>query len=103
MVGAMTAAAAVPHCHYFDDIGVDELMRIRQALQGSHHLDSQRLTLLPLLIKVSKPCTLRPSLATQPCSLRGSVHSLVDRKVFVKLLLKLHDAVLSLQMAASGA
>ncbi|KAK9792987.1 hypothetical protein WJX73_009308, partial [Symbiochloris irregularis] len=51
MVAAMTAAAAVPHCHFFDDIGVDELMRMREALQGSSQLAGQRLTLLPLLIK----------------------------------------------------
>ena len=52
MVGAMTAAANTPHCHLFDDVTVDELLRVRAALQGSPSLDGKRLTLLPLLIKV---------------------------------------------------
>lgn len=51
MVVAMTRAAAIPHCHFFDDVAVDRLLQVRAA-QQSLQLHGQRLTLLPFLLKV---------------------------------------------------
>lgn len=55
MVKSMAAVAAVPHFHYTDEAAVDALMAVRTALASDAALKGLKLTLLPLLVKVSYP------------------------------------------------
>jgi len=52
MAKAMTAAAAVPHFHYMEEIEVDKLVALKSLLSQSIPLESGiKLTYLPFLIK----------------------------------------------------
>jgi len=51
MVKSMTAAAAVPHFHYHDEVCMDGLMAARKALASHTSLHGVKLTLLPIIIK----------------------------------------------------
>ncbi len=49
---SMSAALAVPHFHFHDELCVDALLRTRRALAGDPALGGAKLTLLPLAITV---------------------------------------------------
>jgi 2-oxoisovalerate dehydrogenase E2 component (dihydrolipoyl transacylase) len=52
MAKAMTAAAAVPHFYYVEEIGVDKLTKLKRALSEGVPLEQGvKLTHLPFLIK----------------------------------------------------
>lgn len=49
MVKSMTAAAAVPHFHFCDEVVVDRLVEVRDSLRQA---TAAKITFLPLIIKV---------------------------------------------------
>lgn len=51
MVKTMTAANAVPHFNFMDELRMDELAAVRASLKGSPLLGGAKLTALPLLLK----------------------------------------------------
>lgn len=51
MVAAMTAAAAVPHFHFCDEVKMAALQRVRERLQGDPALRGARLTYMPFILK----------------------------------------------------
>ncbi|BDA48716.1 Lipoamide acyltransferase component of branched-chain alpha-keto acid dehydrogenase complex [Coccomyxa sp. Obi] len=51
MVNSMTAAGAVPHFHYCDEISVGPLLRLRAALVNDPSLQGLKLTFLPFMLK----------------------------------------------------
>ncbi len=53
MVQSMTAAGAVPHFHYCDEISVAALLRLRASLLSNPALKGLKLTFLPFMLKVS--------------------------------------------------
>ncbi len=50
----MTAAGAVPHFHYCDEISVGPLLRLRAALVSDPALQGLKLTFLPFMLKVTQ-------------------------------------------------
>lgn len=52
MVHNMTAAGAVPHFHYCDEISVGPLLRLRATLLSDPALKGLKLTFLPFMLKV---------------------------------------------------
>lgn len=57
MVNSMTAAGAVPHFHYCDEISIGPLLRLRAALVNDPALQGLKLTFLPFMLKVSSSHT----------------------------------------------
>lgn len=53
MVNSMTAAGAVPHFHYCDEISMKPLLRLRAALVDDPALKGLKLTFLPFMLKVT--------------------------------------------------
>ncbi|CAL8463419.1 g2953 [Coccomyxa elongata] len=51
MVNSMTAAGAVPHFHYCDEISMGPLLRLRAALVDDPALKGLKLTFLPFMLK----------------------------------------------------
>ncbi|EIE27558.1 hypothetical protein COCSUDRAFT_55557 [Coccomyxa subellipsoidea C-169] len=51
MVRSMTAAGAVPHFHYCDEISVGALLRLRTSLLSDPALKGLKLTFLPFMLK----------------------------------------------------
>lgn len=52
MVRSMTAAGAVPHFHYCDELDAGPLLAARALLAADPALDGARLTFLPFVLKV---------------------------------------------------
>lgn len=53
MLRSMTAAAAVPHFHLSDDVRVDAVVALREALKGAAALRGAKLTYLPFFVKAA--------------------------------------------------
>ena len=51
MVASMTAAAAVPHFHFCDEVNMAALQRVRQRLASDPALMGARLTYMPFILK----------------------------------------------------
>lgn len=52
MVRSMTAAGAVPHFHYCDELDAGPLLAARALLAADPALGGARLTFLPFVLKV---------------------------------------------------
>ncbi|KAL4425054.1 hypothetical protein ABPG77_001832 [Micractinium sp. CCAP 211/92] len=53
MVKSMTAAAAIPHFHFCEEVQVDQLVALRQQLRDDPALAGAKLTFLPFFIKAA--------------------------------------------------
>lgn len=64
MVQSMTAAGAVPHFHYCDEVSMGHLLRLRATLLSDPALQGHKLTFLPFMLKV---CTFLLHLCNVSC------------------------------------
>lgn len=105
MAKAMTAAAAIPHFHYMEEIEVNKLVELKSSLSGSGLLKpGAKLTYLPFLIKsLSTALQKYPVMnstvneeATEIC-LKGAAKSfsLLKRLLWILHILPLHYCQIS--------
>lgn len=73
MVRSMTAAGAVPHFHYCDELDAGPLLEARALLAADPALGGARLTFLPFVLKVGP----QPERMRAPCCALPLHHSRV--------------------------